>query len=152
MPMSLSISGIRLLTGAALMLASTASGAQAIYKCTADGKISYGNAPCAGGPSVALEAPPAAAGDDGRALARQQAALKQLQHERHQSEAREARDQREQARASRVAAVYRKKCAAFKLRRDWAAEDALHAAGKTAARAQRKARRAEQKLALECPA
>jgi hypothetical protein len=150
--MSMSISGIRMLSGVALMLTAAASGAQAIYKCTADGKISYGDAPCAGGPSVALAAPPASAHDDGRTLARQQAALKQLEHERHQSEAREAREQREQARASRLAAVHSKKCAAFKLRKDWAAEDAMHAAGKTAARAQRKARRAEQKLALECPA
>jgi hypothetical protein len=150
--MSMSISGIRMLSGVALMLAAAASGAQAIYKCTADGKISYGDAPCAGGPSVALAAPPAPAGDDGKTLARQQAVLKQLEHERRQNEAGEAREQREQARASRLAAVYRKKCAAFKLRKDWAAEDAMHAAGKTAARAQRKARRAEQKLALECPA
>jgi hypothetical protein len=141
-----------MLSGVALMLAAAASGAQAIYKCTADGKISYGDAPCAGGPSVALAAPPAPVGDDGKTFARQQAVLKQLEHERHQSEAREAREQREQARASRLAAVHSKKCASLKLRKDWAAEDAMHAGGKTAARAQRKARRAEQKLALECPA
>lgn len=152
MPMPMSISGIRLLSGAALMLAAGWSGAQAIYKCTAHGKISYGNAPCASGQSVALEAPSAPASDDGSTLARQQASLKRIEHERQQSEAREARGQREQARASRVAAVQHKKCATLKLHRDWAAEDAASAPGKTAAAARRKARRAEQKLALECPA
>jgi hypothetical protein len=156
MPISLSIPGIRLLTGvltgAALMLAAAASGAQAIYKCTADGKTSYGDAPCASGASVALAAPPAPAHDDGRSLARQQTVLKQIERERQQSDAREARGQREQARASRVAAVQHKKCATLKLHRDWAAEDAASAPGKTAAAARRKARRAEQKLALECPA
>lgn len=148
----MSMSGIRLLSGAALMLAAAWSFAQPVYKCTADGKISYGDAPCASGPSVALAAPPAPAHDDGNMLARQQATLKRLEHERQQSEAREAREQREQARAGRVAAVQHKKCATLKLHRDWAAEDAAGAPDKTAAAARRKVRRAEQKLALECPA
>lgn len=134
------------------MLAAPGS-AQTIYKCTLDGKISYNPTPCADGASLALTAPaapdPAAARDERARLARQQTAAERLARERLRVE---ARDERDQQRASQRAAVRQKKCGALHLQHKWAVEDARTAPDKGAAAARTKARRAAERLALECPA
>ncbi|HEV7816999.1 MAG TPA: DUF4124 domain-containing protein [Janthinobacterium sp.] len=134
-----------------LILLSSTAGAQAVYKCTGDAKISYGDRPCADGPSLQLKIPPAPvhSAADQATLARQNRELARMDKERRRTEEKELRERERHARA---AAVLHKKCAAMKLNSKWAAEDARGASGKQAARAALKARRAAEKLALECPA
>jgi hypothetical protein len=149
------MSGMKVLSAVLLTLIVATSGAQTIFKCTLQGKVSYGAFPCAAGESVEIKVPSAPSDLEGHvaSLARQKDSADRLERERHK---REAADEREQARAGRAAAVYRKKCGLLKLDVQWAAEDAVSAsadvANKAAAKARLKARRAAQKLALECPA
>ena len=166
-------------TGAAAQSASQAASqaasqsiSQSIYKCTVDGKISYGQSPCSTGTSVALDLPAAAAAapapDQDATLARQKKEAARLEKQRHE---REAMDGRQQEKAGRAAAAYRKKCARLALNKKWADEDAAGSgdssstsdsakpgkstrAGTSArdhSKAQLKAHRAAEKLALECP-
>lgn len=132
-----------------LGLLMSSAGAQTIYKCTVDGKISYGQSPCAGGKALDV---PAAATQDGAAagaeLARQQRLSQQLERERHRKEAREAREDQRQDRA---AALRQRQCAKLALNRKWADEDARRASAGQADAARLKARRAAEQLALECP-
>ena len=127
--------------------------AQTIYKCTLDGKISYNETPCANGASLALSAPaapaPAAATEDRTRLARQQTAAERLARERLRAE---AKDERDRERGNQRAAAHQKKCGALILHHKWAVEDARTAPDKGAAAAKTKARRAAERLALECPA
>ncbi|HAT29359.1 MAG TPA: DUF4124 domain-containing protein [Janthinobacterium sp.] len=127
---------------------SATAGAQTVYKCDRDGKLSYASTPCADGASLALPAPARPTTDDSAGLARQKKLADRLEKERHQ---REAKDEREQERAAKTAAVHARQCAALKLKQKWTADDLANASDKTRARAQLKARRAAEKLALECP-
>lgn len=125
------------------------AGAQPVYKCTVDGKISYGQVPCAGGHALNV---PAAAPQDGAdsaaELARQQRLSQQLERERHRKEAREEREDRRQDRA---AGLRQRQCAKLALDRKWADEDVRGAAAGHADAARLKARRAAERQALECP-
>ncbi|WP_317205500.1 DUF4124 domain-containing protein [Janthinobacterium sp.] len=142
-PLTAMLLGLAALCGAA--------SAQTVYKCVSDGKTSYGTTPCPSGRGVALDVPPppAPAPDAAAALARDEKTATRLRAERLR---REAREDSAQARAGKAAAARRKKCAALALRQKWAAEDARGAGEKTATKARVKARRAAEKLALECPA
>jgi hypothetical protein len=130
-----------------------AAGAQTIYKCTADGKVSYGEQPCAAGKTTALAVPPAPSGKEAAAaLARDKARLAALQQGRASVDARE---QRERERSARAAAATRQKCERLRLQVKWAEEDAAPAgkAGKEATLAARtRARRQAEALAVQCPA
>ncbi len=137
---------------ALLTLGAGQASAQTIYKCTVNGKISYGEAPCGAGAAqqqlAAPLLPPApVAHPERNAKLRQDA--EQLAQQRHR---REAREEQAQQRADKKADRQRQKCDSLKLHRKWAAEDAAHDknAGKDSARATLKARRADEKLALEC--
>ncbi|MET3132835.1 hypothetical protein AAKU55_003115 [Oxalobacteraceae bacterium GrIS 1.11] len=128
------------------------AGAQTVYKCTTDGKLSYADAPCAGGTSVALPAPPVPATPSagaGAEIARQGALAERLRKERLR---REAKDERAQQSAQRAAAKHGQRCAALRQRHQWAVDDAATASDKTRAKAELKARRAGEKLTLACPA
>lgn len=134
-----------------LLLAAGQAGAQTIYKCSAGGTISYGDAPCADGASVQLPALALPGPDRSAELATLKARADQLERARHQREAVDARAQR---RADRAASAHRNKCAQLALRRTWAAEDATatgRANGRAADQATRKARRAAEQLRLTCP-
>jgi hypothetical protein len=142
---------------AAVLCAATLSAhAQTMYKCTTDGKVSYGDAPCAAGASsVTLEAPPAPApvaaanGTPSRDLKRLQKESAALEKARLQ---REEKDERASDRAAQAAAVQRKKCGKLKLNKQWADEDVRRAATITNIdNAKLRAKRAGETLALECP-
>ncbi len=122
--------------------------AQTIYKCTVDGKISYGQSPCAGGQTLEVPAAPPESANAGAELARQQRLSQQLERERHRKEAREAREDQRQDRA---AALHQRQCAKLTQNRKWADEDARRAGAGQADAARLKARRAAEQLALECP-
>jgi len=127
-----------------------AAGAQTIYKCTADGKVSYGEQPCAAGKTTALAVPPAPSGKEAaEALARDKARLAALQKERA---AISTREERERERSARAAAATRQKCERLRLQVKWAEEDAARAGKQAATAARLKSRRQAEALAVQCPA
>lgn len=139
----------------AACLFSAGAHAQDVYKCSADGKTSYADRPCARGESRTLPPPPAGIsaadtmgpqGGDARMLlelekarmARDKAAEKQGKVEVRQARAAEAR---------------RKKCDRLRLRRKWAEEDLARTAhGPKHEAARIRLRRQLDALAVECPA
>jgi type IV secretory pathway VirB10-like protein len=132
-----------------LALCAGQANAQTIYKCTVDGKTSYGEARCAAGNSVVLPTPAAPERSDFDQPARRQQQAEQLTTQRHR---REAREEQAQQRADKQAAKKRDRCASLKLQRQWADEDAAHAMrGRNAGQAALKARRAGEKFAMACP-
>ncbi|MFM9433228.1 hypothetical protein ACFDR9_000257 [Janthinobacterium sp. CG_23.3] len=144
---------MKTLLGAALLAAaawSAAAAAQTLYKCSADGHTSYQQTPCASGQSVELSVPPAPAQSaaDAANLARQRRGADEMERDRLR---REAGDERARARAAQAGAAHRKKCTGLQLERKWAAEDVRAASHQNADKARLKARRADEKLAVECP-
>ncbi len=135
-----------------LALCASQAMAQTVYKCTASGQTSYGEAPCAAGSTQQMletpKAPQPAAASAGRsdsgAQLRQQA--DSLTRQRHQ---REAKEDQLQLRADKQAARQRERCASLKLHQQWAVEDA--ARDKNASKANLKVRRAAEQLAIACP-
>jgi hypothetical protein len=133
---------------ALLLMPLLASAQSPVYKCEAEGKISYASVPCPGGAAL----PPAgssATGSPGRgnpagSLARQQALADQLARERHQ---RDAQDERERQQA----AARRLHCDKLRLRKQWRDEDLAKATASARAKMQRHARRSAEELALSCP-
>jgi hypothetical protein len=126
--------------------------AQTVYKCTVDGKVAYGDLPCASGVTVELAVPAAPAAAPAAAaqqLARDKAASLALEKVRL---ARELREEREQERASRAAAAKRQKCDRLRLRHKWANEDLARTDGPRLEAARLKVRRQAEALAVECPA
>lgn len=128
--------------------------AQPVYKCASDGKLSYGDRPCASGVSQTLAPAPAPAPDpDGAArLARQAALAAQLTKRdaarAHQQEQAAARTQQQ---AQRAAGALKIRCDRLRLRHQWAEEDVRRAADRNGDAARVKARRQAQAMALECP-
>jgi len=168
-----------LLASAALCPAAHA--AQAVYKCRADGKISYSDRPCADGKGETMPSPamPGGAGipagvsigeaagvgtGDARALleleqertelARQQVALAREQaKQRAEQQAAAAREQRAQARTGRVEVKQVKHCDKLRLQQKWLREDLDKAHTPAQQEALRtKLRRHTESMAVECPA
>jgi len=142
---------MKLLIAVVLWAATLAAYAQTVYKCTADGKTTYGDAPCPAGAQAATLDTPAAPPRDAAAagtLRRQQKQADALEKARLK---REEREERDSARASQVAAVQRKKCDKLKLNKRWADEDARRATGQATEAARLRAQRAGEAMSLECP-
>lgn len=135
----------------ALWLACVPAWGQAVYKCTADGKTTYGDVPCSGAPSVELAVPAAPEPDPAgqRELERQERLLAGLQAQRI---GREVAAARERARASRAAAAQERRCAKLRLRQRWLEQDGARASGKARDSLTLKIQRQRQAMALECPA
>ena len=125
----------------------------AAYKCEVGGKVTYSDVPCPDGKGKELKQPePNTASSRNAAQATQQNArdkkeLTRLETQRHK---REAIEEKEARQAARAAASHRKKCDTLAQRVKWDQEDAAHAAGRSAEKAKRKARRMDEKYALEC--
>lgn len=146
---------MRLLLILLIGLAPAAAQAQPVYKCTLDGKTSYGDRPCAQGTSKALPPPPAGIspadtmgpqGGDARTLL-------ELEKARIAREKEQAKEERAQAKQNRAAYAKRQKCEKLRLRHKWAEEDlarTVHGTKHEAARI--KLRRQRETLAVECPA
>jgi hypothetical protein len=118
-----------------------AAGAQTIYKCTTNGKVSYGEQPCAAGKTTQLAVSPAPSGEQAAAaLERDKARLAALQKER--------------AAVLSGAPIpsMRQKCDRLRLQVKWADEDAARAGKEAATAARLKARRQAEALAVQCPA
>jgi hypothetical protein len=146
---------VRYLPLLAACLFALSAQAQTVYKCSADGKTSYSDRPCAQGASKAMPPPPAgiSAADTLGPQGGDARTLLELEKARIAREKSEARDQREQARLARAAHARRQKCDKLRLRHKWAEEDlarTLHGPAHEAARI--KVRRQAESLAVECPA
>jgi hypothetical protein len=120
----------------------------AIYKCEGNGTVTYSDSPCPGGKPLDIGSiPPSDLADARRRADQEKQALSRIENERRKQEVREEKERRKSARAR---AALERKCAALERRRKWAAEDAASAAGKSAEKAKRKARRAEELFDAEC--
>ena len=127
--------------------------ADPVYKCTQDGRTSYSDRPCATGKSVEL--PPAVGirPEGAEAVATRDArTLVELEKLRIAREKEQERIARADARQARIAATHRKQCARLNLRKRWADEDVARLTGRAKVAAQRRAKRATEALAVECPA
>jgi hypothetical protein len=134
-----------------LLLLATAlpAGAQALHKCTVDGKISYSQQPCAKGVASVIEVPPAPVADPAAAadLKRQEREAEKLANQRRK---REAREERENLAEARAVASHNKKCKKLQMQQKWADEDARGATLQNTERAKVKAKRAADMYQLEC--
>ncbi len=144
-------STMRALFGLTLCCAAGMAGAQTVYKCTSDGKVTYTEVPCQSGtgtvlptPAAPSQAPEAAAAE----LVRQQRLSKELERDRHRAE---AKDAREMDHVARAADVRQAKCNKLKLNKTWADNDVKGAPVGRVESAQRKARHAAEQLKLGCP-
>jgi hypothetical protein len=127
--------------------------AQPVYKCTHDGRTTYADRPCAAGRSVEL--PPAAGirPEGAETVATRDArTLVELEKLRLAREQEQRRVDKADARTARAAAAHRKQCARLHLRRQWADEDVARLTGRARVAAQRRAQRAREAMAVECPA
>ena len=128
------------------LLAASAS-AQDVYKCVQDGHTSYSATPCTGGQLQILDVPSPPPAVDKGAATRQQRVASQLEAARKKQEnlADQARE-----RAAKQKETHDKHCAKLRLEQKWAAQDAVGAGDKNRDAVQLKARRAGERLAVEC--
>lgn len=143
-----------------LLLSGTAHAAT-VYKCTADGKITYTETPCAASASATVLNVPAAPPPDPAAAADLARQKKQADALRAARLKQEALDERAAEKADKAAAIQRKKCAKLALQKKWAEDDARAAGGSStrittgaptaADRARQHATRAAELYAVECP-
>ena len=130
----------------AALLAGSA-GAQDVYKCVKDSQTSYSATPCAGGQLQILEVPAPPAAIDKGAATRQERVASQMEAARKKQE--QLEDQARE-RGARQQEVHEKHCAQLRLEQKWAAQDAVGAGDRNRDAAQLKARRAGERLAVEC--
>ena len=125
--------------------------AATIHKCTVNGKVSYGDQPCAAGTGaeLAVQAAPPPDKLATEKLASDKLRLAQLEKERATAA---AADERERQRNARVAGALRQKCARLRLKQKWLEEDLRKLRGDALANARIKAQRQAEALAVECPA
>lgn len=144
-------STLRALLALTLCGAAATAGAQTVYKCTVDGKVTYTEMPCQSGTTAVLAAPAAPTRSPEAAaaeLARQQRLSKELEQDRHRVEAKDARDM---DRVARAADARQARCNKLKLNKKWADDDLKGAPVGRVESAQRKARHAAEQLKLGCP-
>ena len=127
--------------------------AQPVYKCTQGGKTTYADRPCAAGTSVELPAPAGVSPEGAETVATRDArTLVELEKLRIAREKEQRRADKADARTARAAAAHRKQCARLYQRKRWADEDTARLTGRGRVAAQRRAKRAQEALAVECPA
>jgi hypothetical protein len=129
-----------------------AASAQTVYKCTADGKTSYADRPCARGASVVLPPPAGVDASTGSVRTDDSRALLELEKLRLEREKRAQQAEREDKRAVRLAATRRKQCERLRLHVRWAEEDVARMRGRSQEQARTRLRRRRETLAVECPA
>lgn len=123
--------------------------ALAVYKCEADGKVSYGDSACADGKKLPFspETDAASASMAQKRLMSDKKEAERLSAIRHKEE---AIQEKQAAKYRRIAASQQKKCLLMEQRLKWAEEDASKATGSSAEKSRRKAKRANEKYQLEC--
>lgn len=130
-----------------MALLAGSAGAQDVYKCVQDGQTSYSATPCAGGQLQILEVPSPPPAVDKGAATRQERVASQMEAARRK---RENLEDQARERAAKQKEMHEKHCAQLRLEQKWTAQDAVGAGDKTRDAAQLKARRAGERLAVEC--
>ncbi|MBW8900401.1 MAG: DUF4124 domain-containing protein [Massilia sp.] len=131
----------------------TQASAQSVYKCTQDGKTTYADQPCVHGKSVALPPPAGIRPEGAETVATRDArTLLELEKLRMARAKEQERTARADAHLERAAARHRQQCERVRLRHRWAAEDLARLTGRARVAAQRRAQRAKEAMAVECPA
>jgi hypothetical protein len=136
-------------------LCSASLHAQDVYKCSADGKTSYGDRPCAHDTSRPMPPPPAgiSAADTMGPQGGDARTLLELEKARMAREKAAEKQGRVEVRQARAAETRRRKCDRLRLRRKWAEEDLARTAhGPKHEAARIRLRRQAENLAVECPA
>ena len=125
--------------------------AATIHKCTVNGKVSYGDQPCAAGTGaeLAVQAAPPPDKLAAEKLASDKLRLAQLEKERATAA---VADERERQRTAKAAGALRQKCERLRLKQKWLEEDLRKLRGDALANARIKAQRQAEALAVECPA
>jgi hypothetical protein len=127
--------------------------ADPVYKCTQDGKTTYADRPCASGRSTELPPPAGVRPEGAETVATRDArTLVELEKLRLARAKEQQRIDRADARQARAADVHRKQCERLHLRKRWADEDVARLTGRARAAAVRRAKRATEAMAVECPA
>ena len=123
--------------------------AQAVYKCTRLGAISYTDTPCEGTQlDIPLPTPSGhRANNQERTLTTEKAEISRLQKTREQ---RERQDQQIRDLSSRGAAAREHKCKTLSLQLRWREEDLREAPLESQHKARTRVRRAAEKYAMEC--
>jgi hypothetical protein len=131
----------------------TQASAQSVYKCTQDGKTTYADQPCAHGRSVELPPPAGVRPEGAETVATRDArTLLELEKLRIARDKEAERIARADAHLERAAAKRRKQCERVRLRHRWALDDVARLTGRARAAAQRRVQRAQDAMAVECPA
>jgi len=131
----------------------TQASAQSVYKCTQDGKTMYADRPCAHGKAVELPPPAGVRPEGAETVATRDArTLLELERLRMAREKEQERIARTDAHLERAAATRRKQCERVRLRHRWATEDVARLAGRARVAAQRRVKRAQEAMSVECPA
>ncbi|WP_028102554.1 DUF4124 domain-containing protein [Pseudoduganella violaceinigra] len=132
-----------------LLAVSLPAGAQALYKCSVDGKLSYSQQPCEKGVASMIDvpAPPKADPSAAAELKRKEREANKMATERRK---REAREEREELAGARAVANHNKKCKKLQMQQKWAEEDARGATLQNSERAKQKAKRAADMAQMEC--
>ena len=131
----------------AMALSAGPASAQDVYKCVQDGQTSYSATPCTGGQLQILEVPSPPPAVDKGAATRQERVASQMEAARKQ---RESREDQARERAAKQLEARDKHCAQLRMEKKWAAQDAVGAGDRNRDAAQLKARRAGERLAVEC--
>ncbi|MCW5298127.1 hypothetical protein DXT88_08040 [Herbaspirillum lusitanum] len=130
--------------------------AWAVYKCDSDGKVTYSDAACANGTTVAIDDARGVNSPTQTTAAKDKALRQRLDKSRAAEEKRVSRQrekqEREEARARLVAEKQKRKCAQLAQRKSWAEDDLRNAPVKTMEKARRKSQRAAENYRAECPA
>ena len=124
--------------------------AQTIYKCSTNGKVTYGEQPCSAGIEATLDVPPPPPPDPElkERLARQKALADALDKERRDAAVQAAKAARPIA-AARVSPQVQR-CEKLRLQLRWAEEDLRKAAGPGTEALRLKAQRQAEAMAVEC--
>jgi len=131
----------------------TQASAQSVYKCTQDGKTMYADRPCAHGKAVELPPPAGVRPEGAETVATRDArTLLELERLRMAREKEQERIARADAHLERAAAKRRKQCERVRLRHRWATQDVARLTGRARAAAERRVQRAQEAMAVECPA
>lgn len=124
--------------------------AQTVYKCSSNGKVTYGGQPCSIGTQATLEVPPPPPPDPElkERLARQKALAESFDKERRDAAAQAAKAARPGG-AARVSPQLAR-CEKLRLQLKWAEEDLRKAAGPGTEALRLKAQRQAEAMAVEC--
>lgn len=142
-----------------LLLCGLFTPSHAIYKCQAQGSVTYSDRPCEGRPLDLPPPPPPSSSSSAKsdnsgsdALRREKSEVTRLQRIREQRERQDQqiRDLAARGAAARGAAARERKCKSLSLQLRWREEDLREANLQETKKARVRARRAAEKLAMEC--